>query len=316
MPGSDDEEELTAVGSRDEIAAALGQKTKAQRPWLVVVSGSSNIGKMYRLEHAIVLGRSAQCDVHIDQEGVSRKHALLERSADGAVQIVDLGSRNGTFVNGQAVSRETLRDGDKIQIGGTTILKLSYQDELDEALQRNLYESATRDPLTRAVNRRGFEEVLGKEFAFARRHARALSVLAFDVDHFKRVNDTHGHPGGDSVLRRLGEVVMEAIRREDLFARVGGEEFVVLLRDVDLDGSIECAERLRGAVERTTFDFNGVRIAVTVSVGVATLRAGVHANPAALLEAGDRALYEAKRGGRNRVCPADARSADRADGRR
>ena len=137
------------------------------------------------------------------------------------MQIVNLGSRNGTFVNGEPVSRETLRDGDKIQIGGTTILKFSYQDELDEALQRNLYESATRDPLTHAVNRRGFEEALAKEYAFARRHGRALSVLALDLDHFKRVNDTFGHPAGDYVLKRLADIITATIRVEDTFARTG-----------------------------------------------------------------------------------------------
>jgi two-component system, cell cycle response regulator len=301
----DDDMESTMVGSRAEIAAAVAKKSKSQRPWLIVVSGSESIGKMYRLEHRIVLGRSPQCDVHIDQEGVSRRHAMLERTVEGAVQIVDLESRNGTFVNGEPVSRETLRDGDKIQIGGTTILKFSYQDEFDEALQRNLYDSATRDPLTHAVNKRGFEESFSKEFAFARRHARVLSLVALDVDHFKRVNDTHGHPAGDFVLRRLAEVVSATIRVEDVFARVGGEEFVILLRDIPLAAAFECAERLRGYVEKAEFETGGKRIPITISSGVATLQPTVHSTHGALLESADRALYEAKAGGRNRVCTAE-----------
>jgi two-component system, cell cycle response regulator len=302
----DEDQDLTAVGSRAELAAALAKKARAQRPWLMIVSGGDNIGKMYRLEHQLVLGRAPQCEVQLDQDGVSRNHARLELTPEGNVQVVDLGSRNGTFVNGEAVSRETLRDGDKIQIGGTTILKFSYQDELDEACQRNLYESATRDPLTHAINRRGFEEALTKEYAFARRHGRALSLLAFDVDHFKRVNDTHGHPVGDYVLRRLAEIVGGSIRSEDVFARIGGEEFVVLIRDVAMGGAIECAERLRCAVERTVFETGGVRIPVTVSIGVATLQSALHSSPKALVESADRALYEAKHTGRNCVCAADA----------
>jgi diguanylate cyclase (GGDEF)-like protein len=307
----DAEQELTAIGSRAEIAAALAKKARSQRPWLMIVSGGDNIGKMYRLEHQLVLGRASQCDVQLDQDGVSRRHARLELTAEGNVQVVDLGSRNGTFVNGEAVSRETLRDGDKIQIGGTTILKFSYQDELDEACQRNLYESATRDPLTHAVNRRGFEESLAKEFAFAHRHGRPLSLLALDVDHFKSVNDTHGHPAGDYVLRRLAEVVAASIRSEDVFARIGGEEFVVLLRDIAMGGAVECAERLRGAVEATLFETSGARIPVTLSVGVVTLQATAHASPKALVEAADRALYDAKRAGRNRVCAAEPPSEPR-----
>jgi two-component system cell cycle response regulator len=304
MPGIDDEDELeeTTAGIRFRAAATLAQKPQAIRPWLVVVAGG-NVGKMYRLEHRIVLGRSLQCDVHIDQEGVSRRHAMLERTPEGSVQIVDLDSRNGTLVNGEPVSRETLRDGDKIQIGSTTILKFSYQDALDEALQRNLYESATRDPLTRTINRRGFEEAMAKEHAFARRHGSALSILAVDVDHFKRVNDDYGHSAGDYVLRRLAEVVAARLRHEDVFARVGGEEFVVLLRAIAADPAMVCAERLRSAVERTVFETGGAHIPVTISIGVATLSVA-HPSPKDLLEAADRALYEAKGSGRNRACRA------------
>jgi len=313
MPRFDDEDdelELTTAGKRADITAALASKAKSQRPWLVVVRGAGSIGKMYRLEHRIVLGRSPQCDVHLDEEGVSRRHAMLERTPEGNVQIVDLGSRNGTFVNGEPASRETLRDGDKIQIGGTIILKFSYQDELDEALQRNLYESATRDPLTRAVNKRGFAEAMAKEHAFARRHGRALSLLALDVDHFKCVNDTCGHPAGDFVLRRLAEIVTTAIRCEDVFARIGGEEFAVLLRDTGPESAAQCGERLRASVEASAFETEGVRIPVTISVGVATLQGAAHPSPEALLATADGALYDAKRAGRNCVRVAGERAVE------
>jgi len=300
-----DDDEVTTVGSRSRIRAALAQSGKTQRPWLVVVSGGGNIGKMYRLEHRIVLGRSPQCDVVIDEDGVSRRHAMLERTVEGNVQLVDLESRNGTFVNGDAISRMTLRDGDKLQIGNTTILKLSYQDEMEEAMQRNLYESATRDPLTHAVNRRGFEEALDKELAFARRHGSDVSLLALDVDHFKRVNDTYGHAAGDLVLKRLAEIVSGTIRPEDTFARIGGEEFVVLLRGIARHEAFVWAERMRGAVERAVFDAGDVRIPVTISVGVATSRPAGNGSPKAILEAADAALYEAKRAGRNRVAGAE-----------
>ena len=304
MAVREDELDRTALTCRPEVRAALARRAKRQRPWLVIVSGSDSIGKMHPVEHRVVLGRSPQCHVKIEESGVSRQHAALERAADGTVQIVDLGSRNGTFVNGEPVSRARLQDGDKIQIGDTTTLRLSYQDALDEALQRHLYESATRDPLTRTINKRGFEEALAKEVAFARRHRRALSVVVLDVDHFKRVNDTYGHPAGDYVLRRLAEVLETTIRCEDVLARIGGEEFGVLLRDIVQESALACAERTRANVERSVFEIGGVRIPVTVSIGVGTLLIDVHANGAALVASADRALYEAKRAGRNRVVAA------------
>ena len=298
----DDDAEFTAVASRSELAAALAKNAKPRRPWLVVVSGSGSIGKTYCLQHRLVLGRSPKCDVMIDEDGVSRRHAQLELTVEGAVQIVDLESRNGTFVNGEQISRRILADGDKIQIGSTSILKFSYQDDLDEALQRNLYESATIDGLTHAVNKRSFTEALRKEFAFAIRQGRHLAVIAFDLDHFKRINDTHGHPVGDQVLATVGGIVAATIRAEDVFARVGGEEFAVLLRDIPLQGVFECAERIRRSIEQATIESAGVVIPVTISVGLALLQTAGHSQPEHLMEAADRMLYEAKRSGRNRVC--------------
>jgi diguanylate cyclase (GGDEF)-like protein len=299
----DDLQETTAVGNRAEIVAAVLARAGARRPWLTVLTGG-NIGRMYAFEQnqRLVVGRAADCDVHVDQVGVSRRHAMFERTVEGNVQVVDLDSKNGTVLNGERISRETLRDGDKIQIGDLTILKFSYQDELDEACQKKLYESATRDPLTQAVNRRGFDEALVREHAFARRHDRNLSAIVFDVDHFKRVNDTHGHAAGDDVLRALGRVVGTAVRREDVFARIGGEEFVLLLRDVDVRGATDCAERIRLMVERTQFASGGQSIPVTISLGVSTLKVPEHALPESLIHAADACLYRAKQSGRNRVC--------------
>ena len=302
----DDDEDRTAVGSAADLAAAVAEKGRTQRPWLVAVRirGSGNLGRMHRLEDKLVFGRAPECEVQLDGGGVSRRHAMLERSADGIIQIVDLESRNGTFVNGEKVSRAILKDGDKIQVGWSAIFKLTFQDELDEALLHGMFEASRRDPLTRAANARGFSEALSREHAFAQRHRRVLSVLAFDLDHFKSVNDTYGHAAGDYVLKRLVDVVGGMIRREDVLGRLGGEEFAIVLRDIPLSGALDCAERIRATVERTVFETTDARIPVTVSVGVATLQPGDPATPAALLESADRAMYEAKRAGRNRVTKA------------
>ena len=304
----DDDADRTQVGSRAEITSLL-RKPKADRPSLVVVSGGS-IGQMVRLDQRLVLGRAPQCDLRLEAEGVSRRHAMIERTVEGLVQLVDLESRNGTFLNGEPVSRATLRDGDKIQIGTGAILRFSYQDELDEALHTTLYESATRDPLTRAINRRGFDEALAKEYAFARRHSRPLSAIAFDVDHFKRVNDVHGHAAGDAVLRQLVAIVSATLRREDVLARVGGEEFVILLRDICLRDAYACSERVRQSVERALFEGPSGRIPVTISLGIASLQPS-HESSSAMLAAADRCLYDAKEGGRNRTCTAERLSVGR-----
>jgi len=311
MSNDFEDDECTAVASRAELNAALAKQkqAKTQRPWIVIVSGGGGVGKMFRLDQELVIGRAPTASVRLDEDGISRQHAKLVLTTEGTVHIVDLESRNGTFVNGERVSRYALRDGDKIQIGDTTILKFSYQDALDEELQKNLYESATRDPLTKVANKKTFAEVLEREVAFADRHQRPLSLAVFDVDHFKKVNDTYGHPAGDYVLRTLAETVGSQLRAEDVLARVGGEEFAIVLRDSAPHEAAACAERIRATVERTVFAVGGKRIPVTISLGVATFARGVHERGVHLVSAADQLLYRAKQTGRNRVVAADARSA-------
>lgn len=298
----DEDLDSTAVASRAEVARAIARQPKTQRPWLVVVNGRTSVGKMFSLETALTLGRAPDCDVRLDEEGISRRHARFGRREDGAVYVQDLESRNGTYVNGEAVEMHVLRDGDKIQVGHISILKFSYQDVLDEALQRNLYESATKDPLTRVANKGAFSDALDREFAYARRHGTPLAVVMFDVDHFKRINDTLGHAAGDSVLQGMAQIVERSVRSEDLLARVGGEEFALVLRGLDDAGVAACAERIRRLVESAVFMEGNGRVPVTVSVGTAS-RMPSHEIPDDLVRAADENLYRAKREGRNRVVP-------------
>ena len=214
---------------------------------------------------------------------------------------MDLQSRNGTFVNGERIQTQQLRDGDKIQIGSTTILKFTYHDHLEESFQRRMFENALRDGLTRAFNKRYFLQRLESEVRFARRHKVPLSLVLLDLDDFKKVNDNHGHPAGDAVLQTLAQKIHESIRNEDVFARYGGEEFVVLLRSVDLARAMAFAERLRGAahaMEHVNGDHN---FRVSVSAGVAAIPEVDSDEPLELIAAADEALYRAKRAGRDRV---------------
>lgn len=277
-----------------------GTPGERDRACLIVIRGF-NVGEMYKLGKAeMVVGRGHNADVEILDDGISRRHARL-RLEDHRVTLEDLGSRNGTYVNGGRIAGEVeLSDGDKIQLSSSTILKFTYADRLDESFQRRMYESSLRDALTKAFNKKYFLDRLEREFRFAKRHHQPLSLVMLDADDFKALNDRHGHLAGDAVLVELAAEVHRAIRTEDVFARFGGEEFAVVCRATDAAGAAIFAERLRVAIEQQTVVYEGTPIKVTVSLGVAGLSAE-HTDSMALLAAADGALYAAKRGGKNRV---------------
>jgi diguanylate cyclase (GGDEF)-like protein len=256
---------------------------------------------MYKISgESTVIGRGQQADIQVIDEGISRRHAEIVHKGDTII-IRDLGSTNGTYCNGDRVGEHQLSDGDKIQVGSTTILKFTFHDSLDETFQRQMYESALRDGLTKIFNKKYFLDRLESEFAYAVRHRTPLSLVMFDIDHFKKINDTHGHLAGDYALSTLAKVVSDTIRQEDVFARYGGEEFAVICRGIDLNGAIAFGERIRRCVDAQAFVYNGVDIKVTVSVGVAAVPEVGMKEPMELVGAADDALYQAKRQGRNRV---------------
>jgi diguanylate cyclase (GGDEF)-like protein len=293
-------DEKTSIQS---IADLVG-KERVQRAYLIVVNTKTvaSIGKMFKLEGLeMILGRSADNAIQIEDDGISRKHAKVMLGPDGKFMLVDLGSTNGTYLNGHKVNARALQDGDKIQIGSNTVLKFSLQDALEEEYQRGIYESATRDDLTKLFNKKYFLDALKKEFSYCTRHRVPLSLMLFDVDHFKKVNDVYGHPCGDHVLMNIAQRVTETVRSEDVLARYGGEEFAVMLREQGADKAQVCADRCRRAVAQTPFTFNGQEIPVTISLGIATLFEGDFKTPEELIAEADRYLYKAKAGGRNRV---------------
>lgn len=300
-PFDDEVEETTQVGvlpPRLADSPALQRKT----PHLIVLHSTAQVGKTFKLSGTQILGRK-NADIVIEDAGVSRHHARLSvlPSGDG-VLVEDLGSTNGTYLNFTRVTRAELHDGDKLQVGNLTVLKLAYQDAFDEEVQKNLYESATRDHLTGLYNKKYLVDVLAKEFAYATRHKVPLSLLMLDIDHFKQVNDTYGHPAGDAVLARVGRRIAEIVRIEDAVARFGGEEFTVLLRETATKDAVICAERIRLGLDATRIQFQSFSLKATVSVGVATLIDGSVTSPEQLLALADAQLYRAKEGGRNRVC--------------
>jgi two-component system cell cycle response regulator len=273
---------------------------KRDRAYLVVLAGAS-VGEMYKVDgDKTIIGRGQKAQVRLLDDGISREHAQLV--VEGSkIFLEDLGSTNGTFCNGLKVDRRELCDGDKILVGSTTILKFTYHDNLDEIFQKQMYESALRDGLTKAFNKKYFTDRLESELTFALRHESPLVLVMFDIDHFKKVNDTHGHQAGDLVLSEISTLLTGALRAEDVFARYGGEEFAVICRGTDLTQASIVGERMRKAVEKHRFTFEGTHIPVTISVGIAGLPDPAVKDATDLVARADKALYQSKHGGRNRV---------------
>jgi len=270
----------------------------------VVVLYGPELGKRAAIgRSAFQIGRSSKNDLPIDQESVSRHHARITSSTSAQKSgywIEDLGSTNGTWVNDERVSsKRTLKDGDQIRVG-RSILKFMSGANVEANYHEEIYRLMTVDALTQVNNRRYFQEALEREYNRALRYKRELSLIAFDVDHFKAVNDAHGHLAGDAVLRQVAAEVKPKLREQDIFARVGGEEFAALLPEVGAEGALVTGEKVRRIVEAATFMVETLPITITVSVGVASLDPSVR-EPTALYERADNALYAAKNNGRNRV---------------
>jgi diguanylate cyclase (GGDEF)-like protein len=289
----------------DEKTTVAEQSTpkkasQRDRAYLIVLAGH-NVGEMYKVtKEAMILGRGGRANIQIIDEGISRQHARLFHD-HGTVYVEDLGSTNGTYLNGNRVTKDALKDGDKIQIGSTTILKFTYHDRLDEHFQRHMYESALRDGLTKIFNKKYFLDRLDSEVAYTLRHQMPLSLILYDLDHFKKVNDRYGHLAGDFVLSQSARCVSDAIRGEDVFARYGGEEFVLICRGIDKEHGLQLAERLRKTIESHRFEFEKEVLPVTISIGLATLPHPKIKDVPTFVAAADEAMYMAKRTGRNRV---------------
>jgi two-component system, cell cycle response regulator len=283
-----------------EPQAAPAEGVKRDRAYLVVLAGAS-VGEMYKIDHnKTVIGRGQKAEVRLLDDGISREHARVVVEGN-KIFLEDLGSTNGTFCNGLKVDRKELADGDKILVGSTTILKFTYHDNLDEIFQKQMYESALRDGLTKAFNKKYFTDRLESELTFALRHGSPLVLVMFDIDHFKKVNDTYGHQAGDLVLSEISTLLTAALRAEDVFARYGGEEFAVICRGTDVSQAQIVGERMRKAVEGHRFVHEGTPIPVTISVGIAALPDLAVKDATDLVARADKALYQSKHGGRNRV---------------
>lgn len=276
-----------------------GQGPPELVPFVQLLNGHQ-AGLLILLDQSVTrLGRDEQCEVVLDEIGVSRVHASLTQ-ANGEFEIQDEDSTNGTFVNDDPVSRRALRDGDRIDLGPSCTLKFGNQPRSEVELAQRLFEGARLDSLTRVFNRATIFERLEQEMSFSERQNLPFSLLLFDIDHFKKINDNYGHPAGDEVLRQVASRARRLLRLEDTLGRYGGEEFVILLRASELSSALRAGERLRADIANQPFALDDdQQIPVTLSVGVACWRAGCSQEQ--LLSLADQALYQAKGAGRNQV---------------
>ena len=283
-----------------EVGDARGPSAVRGSGCLIVIYGEDMGRRVPVGTEPLIIGRSPQCEVPIDQESISRNHCQIRFNGTDFV-VRDLGSTNGTYVNDDLVEEEgRLRHGDQLKVG-RTILKFIIGDDVEAQYHEEIYRLMTTDGLTQLHNRRYFDEMLDREVARAKRYKRAFSLLVFDIDHFKNINDRFGHLAGDSILRQLGAVLLGRLRVNDVLARVGGEEFALIIPEVGLEGAKELGAKINRLIGDTRFEFEGARVDVTVSVGAAEWQSH-YEDPADLFQAADAKMYEAKRSGRNQVC--------------
>lgn len=307
FPSDDPEfvsERPTLVEAIEPVSIPGGGRMPKNRALLTVLTGPEK-GAVYRIPPGpapATLGRSDEATIRIADQGLSRVHAKLERVGQDFL-LSDMGSTNGTFIDETPVRAPVrIGGGARLRLGSRTLLSLTLHDALEEEAALSVYQAALRDRLTGVYNRGVFDDRLAAEVAFARRHGTPLSLLMFDVDHFKRFNDDHGHQAGDAVLIAVGGQVQKTVRAEDIVARYGGEEFAVIARSTPVDRALLLGERLRVAVAAVRVEAGSARLSVTASVGIATLSSeSPPLDPGGLVAAADRALYAAKEQGRNRV---------------
>jgi two-component system cell cycle response regulator len=300
-----------SAASADDITHVINPATdtlkidlelaKATDPVLILIRGTPQ-GKKYSLRGGtkFIMGRDKTAEIMLEDSNVSRQHAQVIREND-KLYIEDLGSRNGTFVNDEVIgtAKKELEKEDMIKIG-STILKFLPAGQLETLYHINLTNAASMDKLTGLYNRKYINEVLDAEFKRAKALHSDFSVALLDIDNFKKINDTYGHPCGDFVLNALAaQVKASGLRERDLAGRWGGEEFIIVMSGTGGEQAMEVAERVRKKIETFEFVYEGTKVPVTISLGVAFLKKDYHEGND-LYKAADKALYDSKHNGKNR----------------
>ena len=287
----------TRVTPLDELKMPV---QRGQDCLVVIYSSDARMfGKRHVMgDEPILLGRGSENTIVLENDSVSRRHCRIEKR-DRHWYVVDLDSTNGSYVNDELVTDMQLRRGDQVKVGDTIFKFLSGSD-VEAQYHETIYRMTIVDGLTGVNNKRYLMESLEREIPRARRHDRPLSLIMFDIDHFKAINDNFGHLAGDYVLKELATICKSRLRPDDILGRYGGEEFAIILPETPLSGGHKIAEELRQLTEDHRFTFEGEDIRVTISLGVSKLEDG--GDVIGFIKTADEKLYEAKRGGRNKTC--------------
>jgi diguanylate cyclase (GGDEF)-like protein len=299
LPDPEDNYESTLEVTISRDMGTLIRVAAEQRALVLVLSGPRLGHRLVLGDAAIDVGRGSAAGLILDADSVSRKHARIERFGGGH-KMVDLGSTNGTYVNGVRIKEQILKDGDRIGIG-KALLKYIAGGNIEGAYHEEVQRLMRFDPLTNIFNKRHFDESLRLAVRTAAGAERPLSLIVFDLDHFKKVNDTYGHMAGDAVLCGATGAVQAILMPTEVFGRVGGEEFALLCPDTKLAAALDRAEAVRRAVMSDPYVFEEKKLPVTVSSGVAQL--APDEEPEGLFDRADAQLYAAKGAGRNCVRP-------------
>ena len=290
-------EDKTIIADSASLANLVQKKKKDA--CLIQYSGA-NLGKRYNLtKKEMVIGRLAPSDITVADPSISKQHARFTEHGD-TYQVFDLSSTNGTFVNEERVTAATILNNEDLVMIGTILFKFYSHMSADNIFADKIYGMATIDAGTNIFNKKYLLEEIDSQFKLSRASSLPLCVIYYDLDHFKKVNDEHGHNCGDFILKESATLVKSIIRKDDIFARFGGEEFVLLLPNTDLQIAVELAERIRSEVEKHVFTFEGKDLKQTISIGVSQMDQS-HIDPKALLDDADKKLYSSKHNGRNKV---------------
>jgi len=295
------DESTTIIKDIKAALSAAENEANKKNAALLAVGGELN-GTIFDLPPGeISIGRLPDNNIALEFDGISRRHLKLVINEDGTqVELHDLGSRNGTFLNNAKCEKVILKKGDIIKLG-TVALKFLPKGDPERLTYDKLHMEAHTDGLTQCFNKSYFNNALDMEVKKSKVTGSPLSLIIFDLDHFKKLNDNYGHDAGDYVLKEMSRVIRgNGVREGDVFARYGGEEFVILLPKTNIKQGFEIAERLRKLVEENQFVYDNKRLPVTASIGVADYRQGVN-NGTDLFKRADSAVYKSKEGGRNQV---------------
>ena len=312
MPSQKIKDDESGLTQSSGTTSSNKQTQQERRPALVSLRGELMAVPIPLERDEVIIGRAIEADVRLNDSRASRLHARISRDRDLNIdsdyyRIADLGSTNGTTVNGEIITETILNDGDKIVIGDH-LFRFDMQDEIDREFQQQIHRLIAHDELTGLLTSKSFFSELRREAARAESESRPFCVLMMDLDHFKEVNDTYGHLVGSTTLEETGRVIKEALRAGDVASRFGGEEFAAFLLDANYAQGLVAAERVRFAMEQHRFAASRLTSPeppathqVTISIGVSAFPDDA-TDPIELVELADSALYRAKRNGRNRIC--------------